>query len=110
METGSLYSLGAGLVDRPEDYRWNSIGYHIQTGNKDSFLSLDFGLKEFGPGEIRSAVTSEFHPSTIVPTYGAGRAGILQCLSDRIKILKIKEISAWGRPLKGLSREKTPLL
>ncbi len=27
------------------------------------------------PRGIRSAVTSEFHPSTIVPTYGAGRAG-----------------------------------
>ena len=24
------------------------MGYHIQTGNKDNFLSLDFGLKEFG--------------------------------------------------------------
>jgi hypothetical protein len=35
-------------VDRPEEYRWNSLGYHIQTGNKDNFLSLDFGLKEFG--------------------------------------------------------------
>jgi len=35
-------------VDRPEKYRWNSLGYHIQTGNKDNFLSLDFGLKEFG--------------------------------------------------------------
>jgi len=35
-------------VDRPEQYRWNSLGYHIQTGNKDNFLSLDFGLKEFG--------------------------------------------------------------
>ena len=40
--------IRAGLVDRPEDYRWSSIGYHIQTGNKDNFLSLDFGLKEFG--------------------------------------------------------------
>ena len=38
----------AGLVERPEDYRWNSLGYHVQTGNKDKFLSLDFGLKEFG--------------------------------------------------------------
>jgi len=35
------------MVERPEDYRWNSIGYHIQTGNKDHFLSTDFGLKEF---------------------------------------------------------------
>ena len=43
-----LNPLRAGLVDRPEDYRWNSLGYHIQTGNKDNFLSLDFGLLEFG--------------------------------------------------------------
>ena len=43
-----LNLLRAGLVDRPEKYRWNSLGYHIQTGNKDNFLSLDFGLKEFG--------------------------------------------------------------
>jgi hypothetical protein len=35
-------------VERPEEYRWNSLGYHIQTGNKDDFLSLDFGLIEFG--------------------------------------------------------------
>jgi len=37
----------AGLVNRPEDYRWNSLGYHVQTNNRDSFLSTDFGLKEF---------------------------------------------------------------
>lgn len=43
-----LNPLRAGLVERPEDYRWNSIGYHVQTENKDDFLSLDFGLKEFG--------------------------------------------------------------
>ena len=24
------------------------LGYHIQTGNRDNFLSLDFGLLEFG--------------------------------------------------------------
>jgi len=43
-----LNPIRAGIVERPEDYRWNSLGYHIQTGNKDNFLSLDFGLKEFG--------------------------------------------------------------
>jgi len=43
-----LNPMRAGLVDLPEDYRWNSIGYHLQTGNKDNFLSLDFGLVEFG--------------------------------------------------------------
>jgi hypothetical protein len=68
-----LNPLRAGLVERPDDYRWNSLGYHIQTGNKDNFLSLDFGLKEFGPGGIRSAVTSEFH-----------RAGVLDA-EERLK-------------------------
>jgi hypothetical protein len=39
--------LRVGLVDRPEDYRWNSLGYHLQTENKDQFLSRNFGLKRF---------------------------------------------------------------
>ena len=42
-----LNPIRAGIAERPEDYRWNSLGYHIQTGNKDNFLSLDFGLREF---------------------------------------------------------------
>ena len=42
-----LNPVRAGLVTRPEDYRWNSLGYHLQTGNRDSFLSTDLGLKEF---------------------------------------------------------------
>ena len=42
-----LNPLRAGLVERPEQYRWSSLGYHVQTGNKDNFLSTDFGLKEF---------------------------------------------------------------
>jgi hypothetical protein len=48
-----LNPLRAGLVDRPEDYRWNSLGYHLQTENKDRFLSTDFGLKEFN---VRSPI------------------------------------------------------
>ncbi len=43
-----LNPIRAGVVDRPEEYRWNSLGYHVQTGNRDGFLSLDFGLREFG--------------------------------------------------------------
>ncbi|MFZ5572436.1 MAG: transposase [Thermodesulfobacteriota bacterium] len=43
-----LNPMRAGLVERPEDYRWCSLAYHIQAGNKDGFLSLDFGLAEFG--------------------------------------------------------------
>ena len=42
-----LNPLRAGIVSRPEDYRWNSLGYHAQTNNRDNFLSTDFGLKEF---------------------------------------------------------------
>ncbi len=43
-----LNPVRAGLVAKPEEYRWNSIGYHAQQKNKGDFLSLDFGLKEFG--------------------------------------------------------------
>lgn len=43
-----LNPVRAGLVEKPEAYRWNSLGYHVQTSNKDDFLSLDFGLEEFG--------------------------------------------------------------
>jgi hypothetical protein len=42
-----LNPLRAGIVSRPEDYRWNSLGYHVQTKNRDNFLSIDFGIKEF---------------------------------------------------------------
>ena len=42
-----LNPLRANIVKRPEDYRWSSLGYHIQTRNKGNCLSLDFGLKEF---------------------------------------------------------------
>ena len=43
-----LNAVRAGIVKRPEDYRWCSIGYHIQTGNKDGFLSSDLGTPDFG--------------------------------------------------------------
>jgi hypothetical protein len=42
-----LNPLRAGLVERPEQYRWNSLGYHIQTNNQENFLSTDFGLEQF---------------------------------------------------------------
>ncbi len=40
--------IRAGIVKKPEQYRWCSLGYHVQAANKDAFLSLDFGLREFG--------------------------------------------------------------
>jgi len=43
-----LNPVRAQIVEKPEEYRWSSIGYHVQRDNADSFLSLDFGLAEFG--------------------------------------------------------------
>jgi len=43
-----LNPVRAGICKVPEDYRWCSLGYHVQSGNKDGFLSMDFGLQAFG--------------------------------------------------------------
>ena len=42
-----LNPLRAGIVKLPEQSRWCSLRYHIQTDNKDAFLSTDFGMKAF---------------------------------------------------------------
>jgi len=54
-----LNPIRAGIVKKPEGYRWCSLGYHVQTGNKDGLLSMDFGMKEW----------NEFDPSEIVRKY-----------------------------------------
>jgi putative transposase len=54
-----LNPIRAGIVKKPEDYRWCSLGYHTQTGNKDGLLSIDFGMKEW----------NEFNPKEIVRKY-----------------------------------------
>ena len=43
-----LNPVRAGIARRPEGYRWSSLGYHVQAGNAERFLSMDFGLREFG--------------------------------------------------------------
>ncbi len=42
-----LNPVRAGLVERPEHYRWCSLGYHLGTGNKEEFLSTNLGIIEF---------------------------------------------------------------
>ncbi len=42
-----LNPIRAGIVKRPEEYRWSSIGYHAQYGNADNLLSVDFGLADW---------------------------------------------------------------
>jgi REP element-mobilizing transposase RayT len=53
-----LNPLRAGLVERPEKYRWSSLGYHIQTNNQNDFLSTDFGLKEFSVKSKKERIRS----------------------------------------------------
>ena len=42
-----LNPVRAGLVERPEAYRWSSLGYLFQTNNRNQLVSMDFGLREF---------------------------------------------------------------
>ncbi len=42
-----LNPVRANIVEKPEDYRWSSIGHHAQTNNKDNFLSMDLGLMAY---------------------------------------------------------------
>ncbi len=42
-----LNPVRAGLVDRPEEYRWSSLGYRFRSSHKDAFLSWNLGLKEY---------------------------------------------------------------
>ena len=58
-----LTPLRAGLVDRPEEYRCYSMGNHVRTGNKDNFLSLDFGPVKYASlslHELHGASLQEF--------------------------------------------------
>ena len=43
-----LNPVRAALVNKPEEYRWCSLGYHIQTNNRNNLLVLDFGLEDSG--------------------------------------------------------------
>jgi hypothetical protein len=42
-----LNPIRAGLVDRPEEYHWSSLGYRFRSSRKDGFLSWNMGLKEY---------------------------------------------------------------
>ena len=42
-----LNPVRAGLVKRPEDYRWSSLGYRFRTSRQDPFLSFDLGVPAY---------------------------------------------------------------
>lgn len=43
--------IRAGIVKRPEEYRWSGLGYLVQTGNRDNLINLDLGLPEWNDGK-----------------------------------------------------------
>ena len=51
-----LNPVRTGIVNRTEDYRWNSLGYHLQTDDKDQFLSTDFGLEEYNVKSLQEQI------------------------------------------------------
>ncbi len=57
-----LNPIRAGIVERPEDYRWCSLGYHAQSNNRGGFLSVDFGLVDWDiePGTERLRLYREY--------------------------------------------------
>jgi putative transposase len=52
-----LNPVRAGIARRPEGYRWSSLGYHVQAGNAERFLSMDFGLREFGVMNVKERLS-----------------------------------------------------
>jgi hypothetical protein len=52
MGTGSLLTF----VRRPEEYRWCSLGYHLQSANAGDLLSLEFGLADWNELDQQEAV------------------------------------------------------
>ena len=96
-----LNPILAGIVEKPEAYRWCSLGYHAQTHNRDRFLSTDFGLREFAPSEIRSAVTSELHGAGVKSSkarlayyrrFVYEKAGLIREVEDRSKGLELNNV------------------
>jgi len=43
-----LNPVQVGLAKEPEAYRWCSLAFHVQTKNREGWLSMDFGLEESG--------------------------------------------------------------
>ena len=80
-----LNPIRAGIVEKPEEYRWCSLGYHAQTHNRDRFLSTDFGLREFAlKGEkVRLAHYRRF-------VYEKG--GLIKEMEDRSKGLELNNV------------------
>jgi REP element-mobilizing transposase RayT len=77
-----LNPIRAGIVEKPEEYRWCSLGYHVQTDNRDRFLSTDFGLTEF-------AVKSAKERLAYYRRFVYEKGGLIREAEDRSKGLEL---------------------
>lgn len=86
-----LNPIRAGIVKRPEDYRWCSLGYHVQSRNKGELLSVDFGMKEWQEFKSKEIVRKyrEFVYETGAVDAGRG-ATIDQKIVDKERRRKYK--------------------
>lgn len=57
-----LNPVRAAIVNQPEDYLWCTLGYLVQSGNKNNLLSLEFGVEQLNKlgFEERLAAYREF--------------------------------------------------
>ena len=80
-----LNPIRAGIVKKPEEYRWCTLGYHAQTHNRDQFLSTDFGLREFA---LEGARVRLAHYRRFVYEKG----GLIKEVEDRSKGLELNGV------------------
>ncbi|WP_457755673.1 transposase [Thermodesulfatator indicus] len=78
-----LNPVRAGIVEKPEDYRWCSLGYRARLGTGEkSFLSLDLGLSSY-------AGKSEQEKFKLYREFVHGKGGI----GEQEKFNKAKEFT-----------------
>jgi len=80
-----LNPIRAGIVEKPEEYRWCSLGYHAQTNNWDRFLSTDFGLRE-------AAVKSSKARLAYYRRFVYEKGGLIKEVEDRSKGLELNGV------------------
>lgn len=74
-----LNPVRAGIVKKPEDYRWSGIGYRIYTDNKDDFLSFEGIFSESDLNELSREKLHQYY-----------RAFVYKC--GNIKRLTLSEL------------------
>lgn len=53
-----LNPVRAAIIDQPENYRWCTLGYLVQTGNREDFLSLEFGVERLNRMTFKKRLTA----------------------------------------------------